>query len=276
VSNDDKNSAGSGSYVLNAMNDNERKEFEARMNESQELRNEVTELTDTAVLLGLAVEPVTPPSALKQNIMARLSQTPQLSRDEAEGEFAPVRTLRAVPPLASEEPRQDGRPAANTPAETKAATRWYARPAVIVAGAAAAVALIFGGVVTTNSVLQGASTSQQADALAAISSASDAQRAEASVSTGGTATLVWSNKLGRSAIIGKNLAALPSDKTYELWYIDGAGKATGAGLFESKGKSTLQVLTGKMAKGDTIGVTVEPAGGSKSPTTKPIVAITSA
>jgi anti-sigma-K factor RskA len=31
-----------------------------------------------------------------------------------------------------------------------------------------------------------------------------------------------------------------------------------------------------MARGDTVGVTVEPSGGSKAPTTTPIVAIASA
>jgi anti-sigma-K factor RskA len=266
VNNSDKNFAGSGSYVLDAMDASEREEFEAQLAESQELRNEVTELTDTAVLLGLAVPPVTPPPALKQNIMARLSGIPQLAPDDEPERLAPVTVLHAVP----------AGPEAATPAQTRARMRWYRRPGVIVAASAAVIALAFGGVYGASVALQGSSTSQQATALAAISSASDVQRAEASVSTGGTATLVWSNKLGRSALIGKNLKALPGDKTYEAWYIDSAGQAVGAGLFESGGKSTLQVLTGRMTAGDTIGVTVEPAGGSKSPTTKPIVAIASA
>ena len=262
----DKDFAGSGSYVLNAMDASEREEFETELAESQELRNEVTELTDTAVLLGLAVPPVTPPPALKQNIMARLSGIPQLAPDDESERLAPVTVLRGV---------RAGTDVA-TPALAKARARWYRRPGVIAAASVAAIALIFGGVYGASVALQGSSSSQQATALAAISSASDVQRAEASVSTGGTATLVWSNKLGKSALIGKNLKALPSDKTYEAWYIDSAGRAVGAGLFQSDGKSTLQVLTGTMTAGDTIGVTVEPAGGSKSPTTKPIVAIASA
>jgi anti-sigma-K factor RskA len=266
VNDSDKNSAGSGSYVLNAMDANERDDFEAQLAESEELRNEVTELTDTAVLLGLAVPPVTPPPALKQNIMARLSGIPQLAPDDEPERLAPVTVLRAVPAGAD----------VASPALTKARARWYRRPGVIVAASVAAVVLVFGGVYGASVALQGSSSSQQATALAAISSASDVQRAEASVSTGGTATLVWSNMLGKSALIGKNLKPLPSNKTYEAWYINSAGQAIGAGLFESSGKSTLQVLTGTMRAGDTIGVTVEPAGGSTSPTTKPIVAIASA
>jgi anti-sigma-K factor RskA len=266
--NEDKNSAGSGSYVLDAMDAAEREVFEAQLAESEELRNEVTELTDTAVLLGLAVEPVTPSPALKQNIMARLSQTPQIPREDA-----PVRTLRAVPTLAADA-AVGAAPIRETNA--KAQQRWYTRPVYAIAAAAAAVLLVAGGVVGTNVALQGSSTSQQADALASITSASDVQRAVSPVSTGGSVTLVYSLHLGKSALIGKNLKALPGGKTYELWYISAKGTPTSAGIFQSDGKSTLQVLKGTMTKGDTVGVTVEPAGGSKAPTTKPIVAIASA
>jgi anti-sigma-K factor RskA len=263
----DKNSADSGSYVLNATDQGEREEFELQLENSEELRNEVTELTDTAVLLGLAVEPVTPSPALKQSIMARLSQTPQLAREDA-----PVRSLRAVPAL----PSASVSSASIEQTHPKARTRWYSRPALGLVAAAAAVVLVVGGVVGTNLAVQSSQASQQANALSSIETASDSQRAQASVSTGGTATLVWSLHLGKSALIGKDLKALPTDKTYELWYIGTNGKATPAGLFQSNGKSTVQALTGRMEKGDTVGVTVEPSGGSKAPTTKPVVAIASA
>ena len=90
------------------------------------------------------------------------------------------------------------------------------------------------------------------------------------------ATLVWSGALGRSALIATDLPELPSGKTYELWYIRD-GQATAAGTMNATGGSdaTWRVLTGRMAAGDTVGVTVEPRGGSKQPTTPPIVAIAS-
>jgi anti-sigma-K factor RskA len=239
-------SAGAGSYVLDAMDDDEREEFETAVAHSEELRHEVTELTDTAVLLGLAVEPVSPPPALRQNIMARLGQLPQLEREETR-----------VP--------EESHP--------RAQARWYRRPAMVMA--AAAVVLIAGGVVGTNLAIQGVATNQQGSELASISTASDVRRAEASVSTGGTATLVWSLAQKKAALIAKGLPVLPSGKTYELWYVSSAGKATPAGLFESNGTSGIQVLSGQLTVGDTVGVTIEPSGGSKAPTTKPIVAIAS-
>ena len=128
--------------------------------------------------------------------------------------------------------------------------RWFARPVVAIT--------VCGGrgaahrrrrSLARKSAIQDANDSQQTDALAAISSAPDAQRAAAVVSTGGTATLVWSDRLGKSALIGKDMKALPGSKTYELWYINAAGKAVGAGLFESNGKSTLKVLSGRPGEG---------------------------
>jgi anti-sigma-K factor RskA len=253
----DDDFASSGSYVLDAMDPRERERFEAQLAGSDDLRSEVTELTDTAVLLGMAVAPVTPPEALKKTIMARLDQTPQLPRDAVapDDTAAPVAPVRQLHPVGSSTVR----------------ARWYSRPATVVSAAAAAVILIVGGIFGVNLALQNQNSGQQA--LASIVSASDVQREAAPVKTGGTATLVFSYKLGKAALISKGMKALPSGKTYELWFITKTGTATDAGLFESNGTN---ILNGRMVAGDTIGVTVEPAGGSKQPTTTPIVAIASA
>ncbi|HMH58024.1 MAG TPA: hypothetical protein VK537_02465, partial [Galbitalea sp.] len=160
---DQRNSAGSGSYVLDAMERFEREDFELQLADSEELRNEVTELTDTAVLLGMAVNPVAPSPALKQSIMARLSQTPQLPREDA-----PARTLRAVPPLATA-PIAEPHPKARATATAR--ERWYTRPAVAITASAAAVLLVAGGILGANVAVDGAKSSQQADALAAITTA---------------------------------------------------------------------------------------------------------
>jgi anti-sigma-K factor RskA len=261
---DDGTFAGSGAYVLDAMEEREREEFEAQLADSADLLNEVTELTDTAVLLGLAVAPVAASPALKQNILARLSQTPQLPREDA-----PVRALRALPAVLAE-------PDAHSRSTVKARVRWYAGPATAITASAAALLLIVVGIVGANLAIQGANSNEQAQALAAITASSDVQRAKVSVSTGGSATLVWSLHLKKSALIGADLKVLPAGKTYELWYISPAGTPTPAGLFESNGASTLQVLSGDLVRGDSVGVTIEPSGGSKAPTTKPIVAIASA
>lgn len=245
----------SGAYALDALDDVDRKRFEKHFAESEETRNELTELSDTAVLLGLAVAPVAPPAHLKANIMDALSTTSQL-----------------VPlPVVEQAPEQFA-----GKAEARAQARWFTRPATALAAVAAAVALIFGGGALASSLNQNTQQQAQADKLAAINAASDSQRIVADVASGGSATLVWSAELKTSALIMDGLKPLPAGKVYELWYIDSTG-ARSAGFFAAGASgSTWRVLDGTMAKGDTVGVTVEPAGGSKKPTTAPVVAITSA
>ena len=86
---------------------------------------------------------------------------------------------------------------------------------------------------------------------------------------------MWSGELGRSALVANDLPALPDGKTYELWYMRD-GQAIPAGTMNpADSGSTWRVLTGDMAAGDTVGVTVEPRGGSDKPTSPPIVAIAS-
>jgi anti-sigma-K factor RskA len=265
----------SGAYALNALEGEEKARFEAYLLTSEEARAEVASLSDTAVLIGLSTDPVAPPADLKARLMAQIAVTPQL---------APLTesraTLTAVPPVASP---SDGAAEAirtaslGTPtrASTKATSRWFTRPASILVAAAAAVALFVGGNVLGLSAAN--QSQQQAAALSAIVSASDSQQAKADVSGGGSATFVWSVGLKQSAVVIDKLPKLADGKTYELWYIDKASKATPAGTFNAASSGpTVSVLDGAMSAGDTLGITIEPSGGSKTPTTAPIVAVPSA
>ena len=273
----------SGAYALNALEGEEKARFEAYLLTSEEARAEVDSLSDTAVLIGLATETVAPPADLKARLMAQIVVTPQLA-------FLPLvrPTLTAVPAVvAHTRPETElHRDAAaevihasslGTPsrASTQAATRWFRRPASILVAAAAAVALFVGGNLLG---LSAANQSQeQAAAVSAIVSASDSQRAKADVAGGGKATFVWSAGLRKSAVVIDQLPQLADGKTYELWYIDTGSNATPAGTFSAASSgTTVSVLAGAMTAGDTLGITVEPSGGSKKPTTGPIVAVPSA
>ena len=262
----------SGSYALNALGAAERAEFEQHLQESglqetEQTRNEITGLSDTAVLLGLAIAPVTPSAALKDSIMAKLGSTPQLS--PASGSSNPSADAASRRPLDN---------ATATPAKRKASAAWFSRPVTALACAAAAVALIIGGGVIANNFSVDSFQQAQADQLAAINAADDAQRRVAPIEGGGTATLVWSNELGSSALVVADLEPLSSDFSYQLWYIDAAdGVARPAGVFSTAGSGgASRVLDGSMGAGDAVGLTVEPAGGSEIPTTAPIVVIESA
>lgn len=266
----------SGAYALNALDGDEKDRFEAYLLNSEEVRAEVASLSDTAVLIGLSTHPVAPPADLKARLMAQIAETPQLAPLPA------VRpTLTAVPRTQPDGAAEAIRTASlgSSPAATKAASRWggahwYTRPASILVAAAAAVALFVGGNVIGLSAANEAQ--QQAAAISSIVSASDSQQAKADVAGGGKATFVWSAGLKKSAVVIDKLPKLADSKTYELWYIDKASKATPAGTFNAASSgTTVKLLSGAMAQGDTLGITVEPSGGSKKPTSAPIVAVPS-
>lgn len=71
------------------------------------------------------------------------------------------------------------------------------------------------------------------------------------------------------------LAALPSGKVYQAWVIQPGGKPLPEPTFvpDSGGRADVEVPSGQ-PKGTLIAVTIEPAGGSQAPTTKPFVAAT--
>jgi anti-sigma-K factor RskA len=284
----DTTEALSGAYVLNALSDDERHDFEALLRESDTLRTEVTGLRETALLLAHAATPVTPSAALRSSIMDKIAGMPQLPAQQAPARVAD--TLTGGGAGGDHEVAAPGRHAAPEmePSETEAAgsvlhatgtarARWFTRPAAILGAAAAAAALFFGGGALISAVSgPGQSQEATASALDEIYAASDFQRQVTDVATGGTATLVWSNDLKRSAVVFDGLTSLPGDQTYELWYIDGSG-ATPAGTFDTASDSTVtQVLKGELTPGATIGLTVEPSGGSDAPTSDPIMAVQSA
>lgn len=258
-----------GAYVLDAATADERAAVEAEADRSQAVRNELTELADTAVMLGLAVEPVQPSPQLKSNLMSMLAATPQLAREHrTEAESAAESAAEPVPAAESA--------SAFRPVESRARTRWFTRPVAVLTAVAAAAALVIGGVVVTNQIADQAFQQAQAEQLDAITTAGDTRELTAEVAGGGTATLVWSNELGSAALMVDGIAPLPDSKTYQLWYIDENG-ARPAGVFDVGNSGTSwRVLDGAMHAGDSIGLTVEPAGGSQTPSTKPVVQIVSA
>jgi anti-sigma-K factor RskA len=267
-----------GSFALDAVDDEERAGMDAALLESAELRSEVESLRETALLLAYATEPIEPPRDLKAALMAKIAATPQLP---------PLETPVASGP-ASDTTGREARhaPAAHVAssvgaAESTARRRWFQRPGALLAAAAAVVIVAGGGFLGGNLVNSGsqntgspqASTSQSSSAqLDKIYAAADFERTTTPVTGGGTATVVWSDSLAKSAVILTDVKSVPSDKTYELWYI--GAKIVPAGTFNTaRSGVTTTVLTGKKTKDATVGLTVEPAGGSKQPTTKPIVAV---
>ena len=71
------------------------------------------------------------------------------------------------------------------------------------------------------------------------------------------------------------LSALPPGKVYQAWIIQPGGKPVPEPTFEADARGHgAATVPGGQPKGTLLAVTVEPAGGSKAPTTKPFIAAT--
>jgi hypothetical protein len=108
---------------------------------------------------------------------------------------------------------------------------------------------------------------QDAQALAVIADP-QAQRVPLK-GADGTLVVTPSNE---AALVVRMLPAAPNGKTYEAWVIHGKSAAP-AGLF-SGGQTAMLRLDRPVQPGETVGVTVERAGGVDAPTSAPIITAT--
>jgi anti-sigma-K factor RskA len=236
-----------GAYALDALDDAERERFERHLARCSSCAEDVRRMTSTATALALAVA-AEPPPGLKQRVLAAAAATPQL------------------PPLPSTAAkRRHGRHV------TRSA--WFPRLALGVAAVGVAAAVVL-AVVTVSTQNRLTTVQAQNQALAAVLAAPDAQIATATSSTGGSATVVLSYAQQEMIFTSSGLPRLPNSKVYELWLLS-TGSARSAGLLpEPTDGKTAPVLAAGLTSADKVGVTVEPAGGTSSPTTTPILVMT--
>jgi anti-sigma-K factor RskA len=233
--NDRDLTASSGAYVLHALEPDDENAFLELIAHSEGLRTEVVELADTAVELGLAVPAEAPPAVLREAILAAIADLPQLEPE----------STAVVTPIARARRRRVPRLIAVL---------------VPMAAAAAIVTAVGVGVILP--------TTPQAR-VAAVASAGDVRSATSAVVGGGSVRVSWSSDLDAAAVVPMDLPRLSGGRVYELWYL-GDGDARAAGTFDGTGSTALD---GRLRHGDKIGITVEPAGGSTTPTSSPIALI---
>lgn len=236
---------------------------------------------DAATAASLADVPaeLAPPRDLRARLLAQIADP-----TEAEASAAPDTPAAAAEDIAAAAVSRDDAPADENdapPPSTEPAPSTEMMQTVqrrnwtrAIFGLAASMVLLVGlgwGVGALSNLWQ---TPADVQALHRIEEAPDAQSASADLSDGTVATLHWSESVGSVVIVMDDLAALPADQTYELWFVRGDAPVS-AGTFEASGARTTTELTGAMQPGDVVAVTVEPAGGSPSgaPTSDPIVAI---
>jgi len=223
-----------GSYVLDAVSDAERKEFERHLQHCATCDAEVRGLRETAARLARTCA-MTPPARMEQQVLAATYRTRQLL------------------PLPADRPHRIPR-----------IPRIPRRVAVLAAAAGVAVAA---GLGITQLSAQHQLDQARATAIARVVTAPDARIDTAPTSAGGSVTVVTSAALHESVVSASGMASLPSGRVYQVWVMSPSG-ARSAGLIHGS-----SLLASAVRPGDRIGITVEPAGGTAQPTTTPVAVV---
>ncbi|MFD1714577.1 anti-sigma factor domain-containing protein [Amnibacterium flavum] len=260
----------SGAYSLDALEGAERDAFERRLRDSEDLRAEVAGFTDTAALLAGATTPVAPPARLKASLFARLDSTPQIPA------ATPATDIHAVVTSVEPEPAAQAAPVVPTAigsgqhlVRSRRVRPLRRRLVSSILAVAAAVALFAGGIVAGDFITGGTQSSTQAEQLASLIGSDDVTRSTVALPDGTTASLLASADLELSAVVLSDSPQLASGETYQAWFVREDG-AHSAAVMDPKSDEKYMLLDHYQAD-DRVALTVEPVGGSKQPTTDPIV-----
>jgi anti-sigma-K factor RskA len=225
------------SYVLGALPEEERLEFERYLMAHPDLQAEVEDLGAVAGLLAFSPREQEPPPELRRRIMATV-----------EAEAAPPRTSR----------------------RSWLAGLWEAVGVRDLALAAAAMLVI--GLFSWSMLLQGEVRDLQGRVQDLQSQPQGPQMI--ALGSGGTkqgARAVLVTLEGdRAVLVAENMPPVPEGKTYQIWVIKDDTPQP-SGLFEPRGDSIAAVVENPVEGADAVAVTVEPEGGSKKPTTDPML-----
>ncbi|MFC9507117.1 anti-sigma factor domain-containing protein [Streptomyces sp. NPDC057002] len=229
-----------GAYVLHALPADEEAAFEEHLAGCAPCRAEVDQLSGAAVGMG-AAETNTPSADLRRRVLERIAAVPQDRSVAAES-----RRRRR---------RQRGLRLA------------------LAASLAAAAAL--GGIAwwqsseADNAREESAEERSEYRRLADVLTAPDATISAKDLVHGGTASVVASRAENRSAVFASGLPPLTDDRVYQLWYAE-SGQLRPAGLLSTASGGHAEVLEGRLGGATAVCLTVEPAGGSRQPTTDPV------
>lgn len=252
-------------YALNAIDDAERAAIEAHVDaappaERTAFTERVRQTRETLATSFIAEDE--PPAWLLDRIMASL---PAASTSGRAGTVPPVAVL---PPAA---PAQDPqRPAATDDLSAARQRREERRrPQGMrswLVGVAAAAIIAVGGVGV------GAYVANQNDPFNQVMAAEDVRQATVEVNGGGTATVSISASKDAAIVEMNGVPAPPAGKVYQMWLIPKDGSApVSQGLMDAEALAKPAVVTG-IGSAAALGITVEPAGGSASPTLPTVAA----
>ena len=233
-----------GAYALDALCDADREKFEGHLGVCEACRAEAASLRDAAGRLAEATAAV-PPPRLRGQVLAEAARTRQ--------QPPPVRGAERV-------------------RRSWHGVGWSAAPrlAVAIAGFGILVALAL-GTLLVNDQHQLHMYAAQRGQIAAVLNAPDADIMTVPARPHGSATVVMSHGAHALVLTTARLPVLPSNECYQVWVM-GVHRMRSAGrLPPPKQGMTAPMIVAGIGAGDRMGVTVEPAGGSRHPTSPAVL-----
>jgi anti-sigma-K factor RskA len=240
----------SGAYALDALEtEAEHDRFTRHLSRCPSCAGEVRGFREVATAMAFAAATEAPPG-MRDQVLAAAARTRQLP-----------------PEVAGESRARPGRSRARS---LKAPWLPWLSGAVAVASIVVAVLFGFAQAHTQDELNQ---IRAQNQAISLLLSSPQVTLISKSTTEGGVATVVLAAARHQLVVVTNGLPALSAGHVYQLWLI-GKTKTTSVGLLPAATAGrTAPVLATGVVKGDTLGLTVEPAGGSAQPTTTPILAL---
>ncbi|MFD6194453.1 anti-sigma factor domain-containing protein [Streptomyces sp. NPDC060275] len=232
-----------GAYALHALPEDEREAFERHLAGCATCDQEIREFAAATARLGLAATAV-PGAALKERVLHRVSTVRQVPPGGGTAEKA----RRAVP-------------------RGRVLARW-ALAACVAAAAGLGGTAVWQYERAQDAGQRAAQAERRAETLAGVLAAPDAESRTARLADGASGTLVVSQGQDRAVFLATGLAEPPRGKVYQLWF-DDHGTMRPAGLMDPGSTSQAVLMEGAVDGAAGVGITVEPAGGSKQPTSDP-------
>ncbi|GEO97393.1 anti-sigma factor [Kocuria turfanensis] len=257
-------------YAVDALEPEERAAFEEHLRGCAACRAEVDSFGEVGAALASAVAQ-DPPPALRADVLAAIhgtrSGTPT-ARPATSPAETPAATPSAVPPAGSVDP--------GTAADVVSlAERRRPRRQRLAAAAAAAVLLpgaaLGGWAIGTQTEQreQQQLAAQEQDRQARLLAAADVATHRLEVD-GSTATLVVSEQEDAAMLVAADLPAPEEGREYQLWLMQDGSPVPDAHF----GGGQVQVwLEGDVDRAGAVAMTVEPAGGSETPTLPVLAAV---
>ena len=245
--------------------------------------------SETAALLGAALRPVDPPTAIRASLLETIAREPQTERvDQAEGTVEEDAGDRDALGGSDRDSNGDGdgdgdgdsvgSEVLSLDAHRRRRSAW--RTGLL--RAAAAVVLVGVGIGVGRWSVRGA-VDEAMDSMASsmastqhyahLNQAQDVQRVTDTMPDGHVATLTWSRDMSMTALtLPAAMKESASGRSLQVWLKEGE-TTTSLGVYDPRDGAGFSFLDVMPKPGQQIVITMEPAGGSAQPTTPPLVTL---